>query len=1248
MPQLNRDKDSLYPPGKLHLWFLGTSALLVGALVWMIAGDFVRPWKSVQRDFYRRQSGLLAIQKEQEEAAVRAGEKSGPRLKELGALIAKAQAALSEPEAASKAALWQAAVDEQTLRLGEADRDIKALKGRYAERRFQYEMAVRYGRNDDARSILAQMQRIGSEQEAIERRRSADVAELARVRGELEAQEKPLRDLQRERDELLSAVSSTATAQDASRAATEEAQWRNLPVLDIVSPTIAIDKVVLDQIHDDFNFATSPKVDMCMTCHRGIDRDGLSERKVGPLLAGFLRARLGEKAWGALEADAAWLLEPQGRRLREWLSGTPSLLDLFPAEKLTKALGSDEDVKRFRDRHLDGASLEDGGKALLSPFAVRRSEWAHPNLGLMVGAESPHPMTKFGCTTCHHGVGRRLDFVRATHSPDSEAQRADWTARLGWQEAELVDFPMLPSRHVQGQCAKCHAPGVEYRPVPEPLVRWTEVAQKDGSKERVRAKAPQPVDGPMSAVDGRWRPEVLERGVHTIDRVGCTGCHLIKDFRALPGFPRATGPQTFDFATPAPGTVTASGFPKVGPDLSHLKDKTSKDFVLRWIEAPTAFRIDTRMPAFYKHVVHRDYVPVPGPGGKPLEQTVVLDPTGRDLAQMDVEELALATFLYDGQKGTRKAQYPEVPAGDPKKGGELFYSMGCYACHLGPDDRDGSALPEPTRKRFERREELPPGPRLQGLGGVRDPKWMYAWLAEPRHYNAATRMPNMRWRDETGADGKTVARTADQLRADVVAYLLADKNPSFLERPVPDPAKGVRWSEEHNLVLTDFWMEWYGKTKPDPKDPTRKVPMSVEEAALEASRLRANPDGFARMLSDVGRGLVRFRGCFGCHNIEGFEHEQPIGKELTAEGSVDVHMFDFGLLGHPTGDMEMTRWSWIERKLEEPRVYDRGRYKPLWSDKLRMPKFNLREEERQAVTSVVLGLVKEPIKPGAKYPWPDDMKKVAAGRAVVERYGCNQCHTLEGRYGVLTAEQLDRGLELWMLPPNLYGQGNRTPADWLFRFLKHPFDVRPGVIQRMPMFRLSDEEVSALVDYFQALAGRKDRLDTDPEDAPLDATPYPEPVSIKVKVKQPDGSNAERELVVRSQVEEAKALFETLNCVKCHLPKGTPGADPNEGASAPPFTLARERLRRAWIADMIHDPQRQIQGTKMPQFWGLKSKRQRKPGDTYDFTFPQFLCGTRGKADATKDDVAESQMATLARYLRWHYAATPAEPAAGK
>ena len=69
---------------------------------------------------------------------------------------------------------------------------------------------------------------------------------------------------------------------------------------------------------------------------------------------------------------------------------------------------------------------------------------------------------------------------------------------------------------------------------------------------------------------------------------------------------------------------------------------------------------------------------------------------------------------------------------------------------------------------------------------------------------------------------------------------------------------------------------------------------------------------------------------------------------------------------------------------------------------------------------------------------------------MIERYGCNQCHTIERRLGVLTGEQLDRNKEMWTLPPNLYGEGNRVAL--------HAAKANLKTSQRQLMQRLRDIE----------------------------------------------------------------------------------------------------------------------------------------------------------------------------------------------
>src|SRR3712207_7950742 len=51
-------------------------------------------------------------------------------------------------------------------------------------------------------------------------------------------------------------------------------------------------------------------------------------------------------------------------------------------------------------------------------------------------------------------------------------------------------------------------------------------------------------------------------------------------------------------------------------------------------------------------------------------------------------------------------------------------------------------------------------------------------------------------------------------------------------------------------------------------------------------------------LAPKGRELIKQYGCAGCHEIRGFEEEQRIGKELTAEGATPLERLDFALLTH--------------------------------------------------------------------------------------------------------------------------------------------------------------------------------------------------------------------------------------------------------------------------------------------------------------------------------------------------------------
>ncbi len=97
---------------------------------------------------------------------------------------------------------------------------------------------------------------------------------------------------------------------------------------------------------------------------------------------------------------------------------------------------------------------------------------------------------------------------------------------------------MLPKRFIESGCLKCH----------------TQVTDIPQAKK-------------------------LQAGYQRIVKYGCTGCHTI-------GGDGAYGPDLTDER-------------QVGPNLTHIASKDAREWVLKWIANPHAFRPDSRMPRFY-------------------------------------------------------------------------------------------------------------------------------------------------------------------------------------------------------------------------------------------------------------------------------------------------------------------------------------------------------------------------------------------------------------------------------------------------------------------------------------------------------------------------------------------------------------------------------------------------------------------------------------------------------------------------
>ena len=218
--------------------------------------------------------------------------------------------------------------------------------------------------------------------------------------------------------------------------------------------------------------------------------------------------------------------------------------------------------------------------------------------GLYLDPNGPHPINSFGCTICHGGQGSGTDFTFSSHTPANLQEEEHWKEQHGWQEVHHWDYPMLPDRFIESSCVKCHH---------------------------------QVTDIPQA--------KKLQAGYQRIVQYGCTGCHTI-------GGEGSFGPDLTDER-------------QVGPNLAHVGSKVTKDWVLKWIKDPHAFRPDSRMPRFYG-VTNND--------GK------------EDQPKSHAEIQAITHYLF--ARSTPPADFVDPPAKtDSKRGKEVFLQKGCLACH---------------------------------------------------------------------------------------------------------------------------------------------------------------------------------------------------------------------------------------------------------------------------------------------------------------------------------------------------------------------------------------------------------------------------------------------------------------------------------------------------------------------------------------------------------------------------------------
>ena len=504
------------------------------------------------------------------------------------------------------------------------------------------------------------------------------------------------------------------------------------------------------------------------------------------------------------------------------------------------------------------------------------------------------------------------------------------------------------------------------------------------------------------------------------------------------------------------------------------------------------------------------------------------------------------------------------------QGHSLIKELACYGCHpiAGYEwERVGPALNKVAAK-------------------VADFEWLARWIEQPKSYLPKTRMPHFYLNQDQSAAvaAYLIHSSSDPTYAPVDA---SGGNAEEGERLVNEvgclgchslqpkdnddgPTQGPNLSELGKKATPTWVFHWL-------KDPTQYHPETKmpnlrlsDQEALDITAYLSSlvgdqpfqpqepPEGDQlASLAKEGEEIIKRYGCFGCHHINGFEDRGRIGADLSEWGNKDTHTLDFGHLEIPH-----TREAWLSHKLKAPRSYDMGRILPE-RDKLRMPNFELADQEVHVLVMAITSLLKEPI-PDVRRTMPDSEKyklsererDIIEGRKIIKKYNCVGCHQVERRgenefWGGDIREFIE---DPGFYPPILYGEGRKVQSEWLFNFLKNVKSIRPWMTVRMPSFPFTDEEAVALVKYFVA----------------IDEAEWP---YIFMEDKE----------FTEKNVMAGMLLFKGFQCISCHaVNQEMLDAITDKSTLAPNLSLVKQRLRYDWLHDWIKNPNQIAPGTRMP------------------------------------------------------------------
>ena len=920
MAKSKDDTEFLYNVPRLHMVFAIASVLLLASVFLMVADDYIKEWRDYQREFR-----AMDIDRSERKLEAMRTEIDSTQLMDVKTRIAEADTKMAEQEEKVEAANdVYSSLDKKRYKI---DQDFRFAKSEFDAVKYSYEVQFEENLTESAAESKLLMDTHSSTMEIAAGQLELISIEIEKAKAaidslasELRASENELKDLTKDvqKLELYLAQIGPSFAND---------YFRNLPMLDFISPTEKVIQVVIPDLHEDLNFLTVPRVDRCQNCHLAIEKAGFEEEE--------------------------------------------------------------------------------------HPYRT------HPNLETYLNIDSPHPLSDFGCTTCHNGLGRSVTFKDTYHTPKNNEQKEEWIEKYGWKEPHHWDYPMYRADLIEASCLKCHNTQAEVvsadilnsgvnlikrngcfgchkidgfndlRKVGPDLRKLSSKVTKEwaykwvNNPKHFQSKTKMPrlfglmnsstsediiadevqvraiVDYIFAKSESENYSRVprrgnAQRGKELVETLGCFGCHKLDG----------------SYEEDAGELVSRREF---GPNLFGLRSKVNEKWLYHWLKNPEQYFPETVMPrmrlsdreasditSYLLSMNNNDFDLLPLPNS----DKEVLDELAYDYLKRNMSR-SEADAKLSGMNVIEKNEF---------LGEKLIGRYGCFGCHIIPGfekaQQIGIELTEEGSKLLTRFDF--------GLVHIEHSKesWLFNKLKTPRLFD----------------EGKV--KTFDEK--------LRMPNFSFSD-------------EEANAVLT--------------------VIMGLTKEKIASTKMR-NLDSHELKVHE-GLKLIQELNCRGCHEIQnvGGDIKHPLKAVMVNKGYTEEEAEAF-LPPVLNGEGEKVQPDWLFRFVKDPKVI-----RPWLS--VRMPTFNFSDKEALMIEQFFTHASKQ------EFPYRYKENGKLRGKSLrdaqllvsADYFACFSCHQ--------QGEKKPEGpITDWA--PDLALAKERLRPEWIPKWIRNPNLIQPGT--KMPTF----------------------------------------------------------------------------------------------------------------------------------------------------------------------------------------------------